>query len=424
MRREQGRLQKRKRQQKRKNIIHFSVVMVLAIIVAFLVSQLVDSSALSRPVQTNDNKVSNTNETNTPNQQVQKARIMASGDMLYHIPIYESALQSDGTYDFSNNYKQIKSLISSADLALGDFEGTINEDYQLGGYPLFNAPKEVVSAIKDAGYDMIDLAHNHILDSGLSGLKTTYQAFESAGLQPFGVSVDGSRDILIKEVNGIKIAILGYAYGFNGLEAQLTDAEYQTHLRDLNEAKIKEDLEKAEKLADITVVMPQMGIEYMLSPTSEQQRLYRQMIEWGADIIFGGHPHVMEPTEIIHKDGEQKFIIYSMGNLLSNQRVESMDDTANKEWTERGVIVEVSVEKANNQTKISDIVLHPTWVSRVAIPGKVRQNGLPAYDYQVVLGKNYLEDGEYVDSVDSETLERIRHAYHATLEFLNLQFKR
>lgn len=72
------------------------------------------------------------------------------------------------------------------------------------------------------------------------------------------------------------------------------------------------------KEADITVVMPQMGVEYQLQPTEEQVALYHKMVEWGADIIFGGHPHVVRRQEILKKMTE-KLIIYSMGNFILTQ---------------------------------------------------------------------------------------------------------
>lgn len=108
--------------------------------------------------------------------QVQTARIMASGDLLYHDGLYMSALQADGSYDFTENFTYVKPWLKQADLVFGDFEGTINPDYPLSGYPLFNAPQSVTAAISDAGYDVMDLAHNHILDSGLEGAFTTADA--------------------------------------------------------------------------------------------------------------------------------------------------------------------------------------------------------------------------------------------------------
>lgn len=343
------------------------------------------------------------------------ARITASGDMLYHDIVYGSAF--DGTsYDFKNDYEQITPLISGADLAIGDFEGTINPSKPLAGYPIFNAPEEVIQSIKDAGYDVLDLAHNHILDTGIEGLKYTANAFRKNGLDIFGVKVDPSEGILVKEVNGIKVAILGFAYGFNGIEASLTDEEYNNHLYDLNMQKVKELIERAEEIADFTIVLPQMGEEYHLHPTKEQVDTYHQMIEWGADVIFGGHPHVIEPTETITKDGEKKFIIYSMGNLLSNQRVETLGNI----WTERGVIMDITIEKENGKTTLTSVKAHPTWVSRTEINRSFM--GGPAYDYQVFLAENYTPGGPLEHTVDKETLERIQSAYTEVNELLNINF--
>ena len=145
---------------------------------------------------------------------------MANGDLLYHIPIYRSALKEDGTYDFHENFEYVTPWLKQADLAIGDFEGTINKDHYLAGYPLFNAPGEVMNAIKDAGYQVLDLAHNHILDSQLSGIFSTAKAFEDQGITPVGVYTHEPREkapIVIKEVNGIKVALLAYSYGLTEL---------------------------------------------------------------------------------------------------------------------------------------------------------------------------------------------------------------
>jgi poly-gamma-glutamate synthesis protein (capsule biosynthesis protein) len=185
------------------------------------------------------------------------------------------------------------------------------------------------------------------------------------------------------------------------------------------EAEIKE----AEKIADITIVMPQSGVEYSLEPTEEQQTVYRQMIDFGADIIFGGHPHVAEPTEIVEKDGEKKFIIYSMGNLLSNQRYETVNYNY---WTERGVIPEVEITKEGDRTYLSNVTLHPTWVSREPIPNHTyydfEYGDMQAYDFQVVLAEDYLPDGQYANQVPEETRQRIETAYHEMIELLDLKW--
>ena len=350
---------------------------------------------------------------------VKTARVVANGDILCHDALYYTAKKSDGGYDFNPFFEYVKPWIEGADLAIGDYEGTISDKHPLGGYPLFNAPIEIADTMKDLGYDVVDLAHNHILDTGLYGLKYTNKVFKDRGLDVVGVHVDKKRSedkILIKEVNGIKVAILGFSYGFNGIEASISQEDYNNHLYDLNMDKVKEQIEKAEEIADFTIVMPQMGVEYKLSPTDAQVDTYHKMIEWGADVIFGGHPHVAEPTETIEKDGQKKFIIYSMGNLLSNQRVETLDNI----WTERGVIMDITIQKEGTQTTLTSVQAHPTWVSRTPINRTFQ--GYPAYDYQVFLAEDYLPGAKYANTVDETTRQRIEKAYHEMLELLNIQF--
>lgn len=352
-------------------------------------------------------------------------RIMANGDLLYHDGLYMSAQKADGSYDFSENFTYVKDWLHQGDLVLGDFEGTIRSDYPLGGYPLFNAPEAVVPAIKDAGYQVVDLAHNHILDSGLEGVFTTAKAFEDHGISPVGIYTHKNRDkapILIKEVKGIKIAILAYSYGFNGLESNLSQKEIDHHLSTFDEEKMKAEIEQAEKEADITVVMPQTGIEYQLEPNEEQVDLYHKMVDWGADIIFGGHPHVVQPSEILEKDGQKKLIIYSMGNFISNQRIETMAGVDTAEWTERGVLMDVTIEKTDKGTIIKTAQAHPSWVSRVE-KGTYSPEGYPLYTYQTLILEDFIEGGKYRNQLDQATKDRIDTAYKEMKEHVHLNWK-
>ena len=352
-------------------------------------------------------------------------RIMANGDLLYHDGLYMSAQKADGSYDFSENFTYVKDWLHQGDLVLGDFEGTIRSDYPLGGYPLFNAPEAVVPAIKDAGYQVVDLAHNHILDSGLEGVFTTAKAFEDHGISPVGIYTHKNRDkapILIKEVKGIKIAILAYSYGFNGLESNLSQKEIDHHLSTFDEEKMKAEIKQAEKEADITVVMPQTGIEYQLEPNEEQIELYHKMVDWGADIIFGGHPHVVQPSEILEKDGQKKLIIYSMGNFISNQRIETMAGVDTAEWTERGVLMDVTIEKTDKGTIIKKAQAHPSWVSRVE-KGTYSPEGYPLYTYQTLILEDFIEGGKYHNQLDQATKDRIDTAYKEMKEHVHLNWK-
>ena len=361
---------------------------------------------------------------NSVTEEETSARIMANGDLLYHDIIYISAKKADGTYDFHENFEYVKPWLKQADLVLGDFEGTVNKDHYLAGYPLFNAPGEVMDAIKDAGYQVLDLAHNHILDSQIEGVVSTADAIEKAGMTPVGVYTHEPRDkapIVIKEVNGIKVAILAYSYGFNGIEQNISKEDYNRYLSDLDEDKMKAEIERAEKEADITIIMPQMGVEYQIEPTEEQKKLYHKMIDWGADIIFGGHPHVVEPAETVEKDGDKKLIIYSMGNFISNQRIETMQDVENAKWTERGVLMDVTIKKKSGKTTIETAQAHPSWVSRTP-KGGYSPEGYPLYLYQTYILEDFIEGGKYRSQLDEATKERIDTAYKEMNEHVGLKW--
>ena len=350
---------------------------------------------------------------------VKTARVVANGDILCHDALYYTAKKSDGGYDFNPFFEYVKPWIKGADLAIGDYEGTISDKHPLGGYPLFNAPIEIADTMKDLGYDVVDLAHNHILDTGLYGLKYTNKVFKDRGLDVVGVHVDKKRSedkILIKEVNGIKIAILAYAYGYNGMEANLTAEEHNNYLADLNEEKMKEEIQRAEKEADVTIVMPQMGVEYRLQPTEEQKVLYRKMMDWGADVIFGGHPHVIEPAETVEKDGDKKFIIYSMGNFISNQRMERMDN----KWPERGLLMDVTFEKNNGKTIIKTVKAHPTLVYS-KLNGR-NMNGIALYDYKVMVLEDFIDGGKHRDKLDEKMKEKVDVAYREIIDHVNLNW--
>ena len=350
---------------------------------------------------------------------VKTARVVANGDILIHDALYYTAKKEDGSYDFNPFFEYVKPWIEGADLAIGDFEGTISDRSPLGGYPLFNAPVQIADTMKDVGYDVVDLAHNHILDTGLYGLKYTDKVFKERGLDTVGVHADKNRSedkILIKEVNGIKIAILAYAYGYNGMDANLTMQERNNHLSDLDEEKMKEEIERAEKEADVTVVMPQMGVEYKMEPTEEQKVLYHKMIEWGADVVFGGHPHVIEPAETVEKDGDKKFIIYSMGNFVSNQRMERMEN----KWPERGLLMDVTFEKTNDKTTVKTVKAHPTLVYSKLNGRDI--NGIPLYDYKIMVLEDFIEGGKYRDKLDGDMKDKVDTSYKEIMELVDLKW--
>lgn len=391
------------------------VILILAIVAFATIGYYLTQFFMKKSSNIQEVKVEEKKENPVKEDEIKKIKISANGDLLYHIGLIHSAKNENG-YDFSENFELIKPLISSMDYAIGDYEGSINEEYPLSGYPLFNVPKIIAKNIADAGYDMMSLANNHILDSNIEGLQSTYQYFKDVGITPIGVSVEKNQRVVIKNIKGIKVAFVAYTYGFNGMEVNVpVDKEYMLH--DLNRELIKQDLEEAEKNADITVAFPHMGDEYHLEPNEEQKNLYHEMVEWGADIIFGNHTHVAQIAEMVKKDNMDKYIIYSMGNLISNQRIETLDGIMNKEWTERGVIIEASISKKNDEkAKLDEIIYHPTWVRRT--PRGRDSVGNNIYKYQILLTEQYLNDKK--DLTDDEW-NRVKNTHFEMLEHLKIK---
>ena len=162
---------------RREKKIIFGLLVVLLLISIISTGYFIVYKGLSSPK--NADEVRHTKTSQTKNQGPQTITVTASGDMLYHRPLYLSSFDGEG-YDFANDYDQVKPLISSADIALGDFEGTINPNKEIGGFPLFNAPPSVVDSIKDAGFDVIDLAEGVVASetwiTGKSRFQELYEA--------------------------------------------------------------------------------------------------------------------------------------------------------------------------------------------------------------------------------------------------------
>ena len=307
--------------------------------------------------------------------------LLAAGDIMFHSPQYQAAYNAeDKTYDFTPVFKHVEKYIQEADIALANFETvTAGEEIQFSGYPRFNTPKESLFAIKEAGFDILSTANNHTLDQGKKGLIGTIEMIEEYGLKNIGTYREADEDILVEDINGIVLGFLSYTYGLNGMDGMLTTEELSYMVNLIDEEKIKKDIEKTKELGvDLTVVTIHWGNEYHEEPSEYQIILGGKMIDWGADIILGSHPHVIQKSEIVDKDGKDKFIIYSMGNYLSNQRYERL----NNYHTEDGIMIKLNIEKnfESEETIIKEVEYIPTWVNKYSNDGKMFYEILPVKD--------------------------------------------
>lgn len=340
------------------------------------------------------------------------ATILAVGDVMFHTSQIRAAYRSDTkTYDFTDVFKYVKEHIQSADLAIANFETVVyGGEKAVSGYPMFNSPVETLAALKNTGFDILNTNNNHALDQGKQGLINTIDHIKSYGMKNIGTYKSREDDhILIEEVNGIRIAFLSYCYGYNGLEGFLTEEEKSYMVSEIDEDRIKNEiLEAKSRGVDLISVIIHWGNEYQRSPSEYQLELGRKMVEWGANIIFGSHPHVIQKSEIIEYEGRNNFIIYSMGNFISNQRKATMGN----KYTEDGIMVKIHVEKDlnNGNTNIIDIEYLPTWVRKYEKNNKVK--------FEIIPIKDFLNNDELLSDLDSIERSRINESYETTMEIM------
>ncbi len=261
-----------------------------------------------------------------------KVTFTAFGDTIAHKQIYNYALDhADGSYDFL--YENVRDRVSQSDLSAivqetpfaDDTSYTLEDlsvqrDMIYSEYPVFSSPSGIALSQEAAGFDIIACATNHMLDQGIEGIDRTYHAYgddtKVIGILPSDKTGDTNLNII--EKNGISIALFDYTYGTNG---QPIPKEYTDCINILSdENKVKEELTSARSQADVVMVFVHWGEEYSSEISDYQSKWTDIFYECGVNVVIGSHPHVLQPYELIEKDGGQQMLIYySLGNSVSGQ---------------------------------------------------------------------------------------------------------
>lgn len=283
-----------------------------------------------------------------------RARLVVAGDLMQHTPQLTAARQADGSYDYSESFKYVAHYFRDADLAVVNLETTLSRGGEYTGYPCFCSPAEVADAMVDMGVDVALLANNHSLDRGAVGVRRTADILDSCAIERMGVfrdSVDFQRNnIKYMERGGVRFAMLNYTYGTNGIPTPKGVVVNQ-----LDSALVVRDLKQIDrKKTDCVVAFVHWGNEYERKPNRSQRAMAELMKSNGVDLIIGSHPHVVQPYE---QDAEGKFVVYSLGNFVSNQR---------KRFTDGGLIVAVDIEEDISGELKYYIRCIPCWVK---LPG-------------------------------------------------------
>ncbi|MCP3740961.1 CapA family protein [Rossellomorea sp. BNER] len=287
------------------------------------------------------------------------AVIAGIGDILLHNTVYEDAASKNG-YEFVGMFDEVRQLLEEPDFLIANQESVPGgKELGLSSYPLFNSPHEIVSSLQEVGVDAVTTANNHSLDQGEKGVLSAIEYYEKINMPYTGAfkSKQDQQNIRTFNVNGISFALLSYTYGTNGIPVP-QGKEYLVNLLEVDQ--MIADIKKARKLpVDMVVMGLHWGNEYERYPTEHQKSIAKQLTEAGADLIFGHHPHVLQPIEKYKtSDGREAVVIYSLGNFLSGQK----DD-----FKDIGGIASVTVQKKidSEGVKISfpSIDFHPTYVS-------------------------------------------------------------
>jgi poly-gamma-glutamate capsule biosynthesis protein CapA/YwtB (metallophosphatase superfamily) len=313
-----------------------------------------------------------------PKSEIKEAKLIAVGDIMMHDTQTRSGYDAKRqTYNFDSFFTPVKDILSTGDWVIGNLETPLAGKDVGGytGYPLFNAPPQLLDAAKKAGFNILTTANNHALDRGEKGVIKTIANIRDRKIAATGTAesaAEGDR-VLISTKNNISLAILAYTYGTNGIPIP-KGKDYLVSL--IDEKKIVKDIAKARKKgADAIAISLHFGDEYQRQPNTKQKQLVENLLKSGADIILGSHPHVVQPYKIFkfkRKNGKirKAVAIYSMGNFISGQA---------RDYTDLGVIFQVTIRKnfPEKTTEITGIKTIPTWVHRYTLNNRVKYRVLP-----------------------------------------------
>jgi CubicO group peptidase (beta-lactamase class C family) len=287
-----------------------------------------------------------------------KARLIFGGDLMQHLPQVNASKAADGKNDYTEAFKYVKPIFEQADLAFVNLETTLNKSNYYTGFPLFRSPEELAAGIKENGIDVTVLANNHALDNGARGVEMTQELLDSAGVLYSGVYCNTEQYInnhpLNLKVNGFNIALLNYTYGTNGLPVPPG-----FYINKIDSFLIARDLSLINRnTTDIIIVFFHWGYEYAKQPNKEQIALAELCHRYGAEIVIGSHPHVIQPIDTNEKTFKDikytdNVTVYSLGNLVSSQR---------ERFKNGGLIVTLDLTKEKDKPLNIETYYTPVWI--------------------------------------------------------------
>ena len=285
--------------------------------------------------------------------QEKRLRLVFAGDIMAHQSQLNAARRQDGRYDFSESLVYIQDVLREAHLAAGNLELTFAAKPPYAGYPTFRTPGEFATALRKAGFNLLLAANNHANDGSAEGVAYTIKVLDENHFYYTGTFANPlekeARYPLIIYKNGFKLAVLNYTYGLNAPHIRPPVV-----INQMVEAEMEKDIDTARRMQpDAIILILHWGEEYTDTPTENQRQLARRLVEWGADMVIGAHPHVVQPIEWIDNSrGESKLVAYSLGNFSSGMRLPG---------TEGGILLAAELKKEDREVHLDSCHFIPIW---------------------------------------------------------------
>ena len=387
--------------------------------------------SMNQQIVTNLNEATEPAPGSTTVTEVSRATVTIGGDIMMHMPIVRSGAV-EGGYNFAYIFNYISNYVTAADYAVANLETTLSgtdKGNEYTGYPKFNSPDAIVEGAKSGGFDMLLTGNNHCNDYGTFGMKRTLDVIKAKGLDTLGTtSTANEARYVVKDVDGIRIGMINYTFATIGdditrptINSLATDSNaaglvnaFDYKKLDLFYSQMESHIAgMKDEGAEVIVLYIHWGNDLTTTVSDQQKTIAQKMCDLGVDVIAGAHPHVVQEMVLLSNttDPSRKTVcIYSMGNLLSNQRADNISLTTGH--SEDGVLFTF------NYAKYSDGSVHmvncyaiPTWIL-------IRGTG-DARKYQILpLDKN-LSDWKAVFELDAQQLSNAQDSYTRTQEIIS-----
>ena len=370
-----------------------------------------------------ENSVDEKEEETIENEEIKYIDIVSLGNLIIHQSQINGAKNENG-YDFSPSFQYIKEMVSEADISLGILEGALAGG-EPTGYPIFNSPDEVIDSLRDTGIDVVNYANNHIYDYDDEGLQRTIEITKEKGLDVLGVkSTEEEKSYLVKEVDGVKIGFASYVFetaavnGYKTINSNPVSINSENLINTFN----YNDLESFyNRIASEISAMKAEGVEFIIASMhwgeeyntyieATQNEIAKKLNELGVDIILGGHPHVIQPYEIMcNESGHSTFVIYSQGNSLSNQSEQEIGVAE----SEDGIMIKFTLEKKDGNVSLKEYKIIPTWVYK-------EEKGDGTYYHKIIPVEEALANPEEY-GINSDVYARLENSLNRTKSILGIQ---